>query len=450
MAQYFTRQIDKYLVEWKDDRYRKPLLIRGARQIGKSSAARNFGKSFKYFVEINLEREQELKELFGKNIDVKKICSQLSVLKHTPIVAGETLLFIDEIQESERAISSLRYFYEDYPELHVIAAGSLLEFALRELSSFGVGRITSLYMYPFSFDEFLCATGQEMLLEYKRKEAGCSNPLPLAFHNELVNNLRIYYLTGGMPEAVKYWQETRDLLHISRIHNNIINTYQDDFSKYKSRISPLLLRNTLISAAKQAGGKFVYSQVEDGVSTEKVKEALQLLSLAGIVIPVTHTAANGIPLGAEVNTKFQKYLMADIGLMQSVLKISPNEILLSNNVDFVNKGGIAEMFVGLELIKYASPFTPPELFYWQRQEKGAQSEIDYVIERNQQIIPIEVKAGTRGSMQSLRIFMNLKHPVCGIRTCLENFGFYDNIKVFPLYAVSSFAFNSDIMEQYLV
>lgn len=437
MAQYFTRHIDLFLKEWKDDRYRKPLLIRGARQIGKSSAARHFGKSFKYFVEINLEREQELQGLFGKNIDVKKICSQLSILKETPIIAGETLLFIDEIQESERAIASLRYFYEEYPELHVVAAGSLLEFSLRELPSFGVGRISSVYMYPFSFDEFLSATGQDMLLNHKRNEAGCNSPLPPVLHKKLIDNIRVYYLVGGMPEAVKYWQETNDMLRISTIHNDIINTYQDDFSKYKSRISPLLLRNTLQSVAKQAGGKFVYSQVDNAQNIGKVKESLQLLTLAGLIIPVTHTAANGIPLGAEVNAKFQKYLIADTGLMQAILRISASEILLSDEIDFVNKGGIAEVFTGLELIKYASPFTPPELFYWQRLEKGTQSEIDYVIEHNQQIVPIEVKAGTRGSMQSLRIFINLKHSAFGIRTCLENFGCYDNIQVFPLYAISS-------------
>lgn len=437
MAQYFTRHIDLFMKEWKDDRYRKPLLIRGARQIGKSSAARHLGKAFKYFVEINLEREQELQGLFGKNIDVKKICSQLSILKETPIIAGETLLFIDEIQESERAIASLRYFYEEYPELHVVAAGSLLEFSLRELPSFGVGRISSVYMYPFSFDEFLSATGQDMLLNHKGNEAGYNRPLPPALHKKLIDNIRVYYLVGGMPEAVKYWQETNDMLRISTIHNDIINTYQDDFSKYKSRISPLLLRNTLQSVAKQAGGKFVYSQVDNAQNTGKIKESLQLLTLAGLIIPVTHTAANGIPLGAEVNAKFQKYLIADIGLMQAILRISASEILLSDEIDFVNKGGIAEVFTGLELIKYASPFTPPELFYWQRLEKGTQSEIDYVIEHNQQIVPIEVKAGTRGSMQSLRIFMNLKHSAFGIRTCLENFGCYDNIRVFPLYAISS-------------
>jgi len=437
MRQYFKRNIDRYLAEWKEDTFRKPLLIRGARQIGKSSAVRNLGLSFKYFVEINLERDQELKDLFGKNIDVRKICGQLSILKQTPILPGETLLFIDEIQESERAIASLRYFYEEYPELHVIAAGSLLEFALRELASFGVGRITSMYMYPFSFDEFLCAVGQSMLADYKKNEADIHTPLPQPVHNKLIEHLRTYYIVGGMPEAVKHWANTGDLMGVSKIHNNIIATYQDDFSKYKSRISPLLLRNTMLSAARQAGGKFVYSQVSDDVATNRVKEALQLLSLAGLIIPVTHTAANGVPLGAEVNTKFQKYLLCDIGLMQALLKISAGDILLSDSVDFVNKGGITEVFAGLELIKYSSPFFPPELFYWQRLEKGAQSEVDYVIEQGRRVIPIEVKAGTRGSMQSLRIFMNAKQSEYGIRTCLENFGGYDNIRVCPLYALSN-------------
>lgn len=437
MEQYFKRHIDKYLAEWKEDKFRKPLLIRGARQTGKSSAARHLGKSFKYFVEINLERNQELKDLFGKDIDVKKICTQLSIIMRTPIIAGETLLFIDEIQESERAIASLRYFYEEYPDLHVVAAGSLLEFALRELPSFGVGRITSLYMYPFSFDEFLSATGDEGLVDYKATMADCNTPLPQPIHHQLTEALRTYYIIGGMPEAVKYWVETKDLMRISRIHNSIINTYQDDFSKYKSRISPLLLRNTILGVVRQSGCKFMYSQVEGGVATSSVKEALQLLSLAGLVIPVTHTSANGIPLGAESNLKYQKYLFMDIGLMQALLKLPAADILLSNNTDFVNKGGLAEVFTGLELVKYSSPFLPPAMFYWQRLDKGTQAEVDYVIEQRQDIVPIEVKAGTRGSMQSLRIFMTAKQSTFGIRICMENFGHYDNIKVYPLYAIAN-------------
>ena len=437
MEQYFKRHIDRFLAEWKEDKFRKPILIRGARQIGKSSAARHLGKSFRYFVEINLERDQELKELFGKNIDVKKICSQLSTIAKVPIIAGETLLFIDEIQESERAIASLRYFYEDCPELHVVAAGSLLEFALRELPSFGVGRITSLYMYPFSFDEFLSAIGDDMLVDYKKDMANGDTPLPLPMHSQLTDRLRLYYLVGGMPEAVKYWAKTNDLMRISQIHNSIISTYQDDFSKYKSRISPILLRNTILGVVRQSGCKFMYSQVEGGVATSSVKEALQLLSLAGLIIPVTHTSANGIPLGAESNMKYQKYLFMDIGLMQALLKVPASNLLLSNSTDFVNKGGLAEVFTGLELVKYSSPFAPPEMFYWQRLEKGAQAEVDYVIEQGKNIIPIEVKAGTRGSMQSLRIFMAAKQSSFGIRVCLENFSRYDNINVYPLYAISS-------------
>lgn len=167
MRQYFKRHIDKYLEEWKNSANRKPLLVRGARQVGKSSAIRHLGESFKYYIEINLERQKDIKTLFGDNLNVKSICSQLSVIYNTPIVPGETLLFFDEIQESQRAISSLRYFYEDYPELHVIAAGSLLEFTLKELPSFGVGRIRSMYMYPFSFDEFLEAQGLSLQVNFK-------------------------------------------------------------------------------------------------------------------------------------------------------------------------------------------------------------------------------------------------------------------------------------------
>ena len=260
MAEYFKRHIDAYLVEWKNSPNRKPLLVRGARQVGKSSAIRHLGESFKYFLEINLERQKNIKTLFGENLDVKKLCSQLSAIYNVPIVPGETLLFIDEIQESQRAISALRYFYEDYPELHVTAAGSLLEFTLNELPSFGVGRIRSMYMYPFSFDEFLGAQGLGMQVDYKQNEADCEHPLPEPLHEEMVSQLRSYYLVGGMPEAVRVWVQTADYNECATVHNDILDTYQDDFKKYKTRISPLLLSQTLKSVALQAGQKFVYAQ----------------------------------------------------------------------------------------------------------------------------------------------------------------------------------------------
>ena len=193
---YFKRHIDQKLLDWKESDRRKPLLIRGARQVGKSTAVRELGKSFKYFVEINLEKQPDLKQLFPENIDVKKTCEKLSGTLATPIIPGETLLFIDEIQVCKEAIMALRYFKEDYPELHVIAAGSLLEFTLEELPSFGVGRIRSIYMYPFSFDEFLMAQGLDLVVEFKKK-ANSVEPLAEKAHKDLVEQLRTFYLVGG-------------------------------------------------------------------------------------------------------------------------------------------------------------------------------------------------------------------------------------------------------------
>lgn len=437
MAQYFKRHIDKYLEDWKISSNRKPLLVRGARQVGKSSAVRHLGEGFKYFIEINLERQGNIKALFGDNLDIKKLCSQLSAIYNTPIIPGETLLFIDEIQESQRAISSLRYFYEDYPELHVVAAGSLLEFTLKELPSFGVGRIRSMYMYPFSFDEFLEAQGLSMQVEYKRDEANCEHPLPMPLHEEMISQLRSFYLVGGMPEAIRIWVDTNDYNECATVHNDILDTYLDDFKKYKTRISPLLLSQTLKSVALQAGEKFIYTQVSDNVNGTTVKEALALLTLAGLIAPVTHTAANGIPLGAEINPKFRKYLFLDIGLMQSLLGIQPADILIANETDFINKGGLSEMFAGLELIKYADYLKKTELYYWQRMERNAQAEVDYVISRKGKIYPIEVKANYSGSMQSMYKFLELKGCEYGIRTSLEPFSSYEKVKVIPLYALSN-------------
>lgn len=435
---YFKRHIDEALIEWKNDPYRKPLLMRGARQVGKSSAIRNLGKSFRYFLELNLERDRSLATLFGDNLDVKKICAQLAAIKGVPVIAGETLLFIDEIQESERAISALRYFYEEIPELHVVAAGSLLEFTLNNLPSFGVGRVSSMYMYPCSFMEFLSATGDEGLGNYMTEFGGFNTPLPEPMHNALVERLRSFYLIGGMPEAVKIWIETGDYIRCQNVHNDILSTYRDDFAKYSTRISPLVLRSTLLSVARQSGSKFVYSRVEGDFSTPSVKEALQLLSLSGLAIPVVHTAANGVPLGAEINLKYCKYLLLDIGLMQTLLDMPPEQILLSGENDFVNKGAMSEVFAGLELLKYNTPRKSPQLYYWQRASSEGQAEIDYVVEqRNGVILPLEIKSGVRGSMQSLRLFMSMKHIDFGVRISMENFGIIDNIGICPLYAISS-------------
>lgn len=231
MKQYLIRHVDRYLQEWKADSNRKPLLVRGARQVGKSSAIRNLGKTFTYFIEINIEKQESVHRLFGGNIDVKSICSQISAIFNTPVVAGETLLFLDEIQASKHVIASLRYFYEDFPELHVVAAGSLLEFALQELPSFAVGRVRSLYMYPFSFDEFLSAQKLDVQINFKQ-EADFMHPLPDALHQQMAAQLRTFYLVGGMPEAVCEWVSTSDFARCAAVHSDILDTLQDDFGKY--------------------------------------------------------------------------------------------------------------------------------------------------------------------------------------------------------------------------
>lgn len=444
---YYKRNIDNKLLEWKESPRRKPLLIRGARQVGKSTAVRHLGKEFKFFVEVNLESQPSIRQLFTKDIDVHKTCEAISATLGIPIVAEETLLFIDEIQVCQEAIMSLRYFKEDYPELHVIAAGSLLEFTLEELPSFGVGRIRSLYMYPFSFDEFLLAQGLDITVDYKHK-ASSASPLANAVHNKLVEQLKTFYLVGGMPAAITEWIESKSYIECTHVHNDILDTYQDDFSKYKSRVSPDLLRQVLRSVALQAGCKFVFRQVADDIHSSVIKDALHLLTLAGLIKPVTHSDGNGVPLGAEENSSYTKYLFLDLGLMQTMLGTPAANILLSSDADFVNKGAASEMFAGLELIKNHDCFQKAEMYYWKNLSRGTNAEIDYLEVKDGIVVPIEVKANTRGGMQSLWLFMRKKGLHRAIRTSLENFGEFEyidkesqdairHVEVIPLYALSN-------------
>ena len=444
---YYKRLIDDKLLEWKNDANRKPLLIRGARQVGKSTAVRELGRHFKYFVEINLEKQPALGQLFPENIDVKLTCEKLSGSLSVPIIPGETLLFIDEIQACKEAIMSLRYFKEDYPELHVIAAGSLLEFALEEIPSFAVGRIRSLYLYPFSFDEFLMAQGLDLMVDFKKKNAS-GNPLPEKTHCDLINQLRTFYLVGGMPAAVVEWIESRNYMNVASVHHDIIDSYQDDFAKYKKRVSPSLLRRTLHSVALQAGKKFIFAHVSSDIKSTAVKDALHLLTLAGLIIPVKHSDGTGIPLGAEENDSIVKYLFFDLGLMQTMLDTPAADILMASNVDFVNKGAASEMFAGLEMMKYSDCFQKSDMHYWVNTARNCSAEVDYLRTKNGKVIPMEIKASIQGSMQSLWIFMRKRNLHEATRCSLENFGKFDfcdkdnnneirRVSISPLYALSN-------------
>jgi len=433
---YLTRKIDNELLLWKSEAGRKPLLLRGARQVGKSSSVRKLGESFRSFLEINFEENKKIHSLFNGDLTPQVLCENLSLMFNKEIIPGETLLFFDEIQSCIPAISSLRFFYEKMPELHVIAAGSLLEFALAEIPSFGVGRIRSIYMYPLSFDEFLDAIGQQKLRELKSK-ADTQNPMAEPLHDKLLTLLKKFLIIGGMPEVVGNYVTKNDLRECQRVLDDLIISFRNDFAKYRVKIPSLRIREVFESVVQQAGGKYVYAKASQNLNIAQIKEALELLIMAGLVTPVTHSHANGIPLGAEVNLKKRKMLLIDTGLFQRLLQLDISELILSNGFELVNKGGIAEQFVGLEIIKNASCYEQKELFYWHREALNSNAEVDYLIQKQNDIVPLEVKSGKKGSMNSMFIFLKEKKAQYGCRISMENFAEFENIKVYPLYAVAN-------------
>lgn len=442
--EYVRRKIDNVLISWKLEDNRKPLLLRGARQVGKTSTVREFAKTFDYYIEIDFlnSKNNDIKELFSKNSSVKDLCQKIAVIQNVPIEENKTLLFFDEIQECPKAIEKLRYFYEEFPNLHVIAAGLLLEFALEDLPSFGVGRIRSIFMYPLSFEEFLMFQNYSALVEHL-KLASPKYPLSDIFHKKLLQELRNFLILGGMPEVVTTWCKTHDYLKCTQIQNDLLLSYQDDFSKYRKRVPASRIQEVFRSVAEQGQGKFVYKKVNPDIRSEQIKTALETLILAGLVYPVTHTAANGIPLGAEVREDYRRMIYFDTGLLQRQLGLKAENILVSDDFDVINKGAIAEVFVGLELIKSASCYEKNNLYCWHREQSGSNAEVDFVIQKYEEIIPIEVKSSKKGSMQSLRQFLTLKQKTYGIRTSLENFCEYEDIKVYPLYAIGNILLDGD-------
>ena len=433
---YLERNVDIELLRWRELLDRKPLLIRGARQVGKSSAVRNLSKQFDFFIEINFDEQPQFRSLFENNADISELLMQLSLITNTKVIEGKTLLFLDEIQACIPAISLLRYFYEKTPGLHVIAAGSLLEFALSELPSFGVGRVRSLFMYPFSFSEFLIALNEKPLLGVLKQSAP-DRPIAVIFHDKIKKYFKKFLIIGGMPEVVRVFVASGDLLEVQRVLDDLVISVQADFVKYKDKIPSARIKAVFDSIVQQVGTKYRYSSSLTTLSNVQIKQVVDLLEMAGLVYSVIHTASNGIPLGAEIDLKKRKLLIFDTGIFQRILGLDVASLLLLDDFNVINKGNIAELFVGLEILKSSSVYDKVNLFYWHREAKNSQAEVDFVIQKQDQIIPIEVKAGTKGSMQSMYLFLEEKKTSYGIRLALENFSQYDTIKVYPLYAVQN-------------
>ena len=439
MTDYIPRKIDADLLEWKDSADRKPLLLRGARQVGKSWAVRNLGKSFENILEINFENKDfaAAKKVFEKHSSPHLICDELSVLYDAPIKEGKTLLFLDEIQACPDAISALRYFYEQMPGLHVIAAGSLLEFALQRIPSYAVGRIRSMHMYPFSFEEFLLSQKRSLLLQ-KLKDASPENPVSDEIHKKLSELFLRFLVIGGMPEAVAKYAASGSMLECQNILDDLTNAFFIDFAKYKERVPGIRLEEVFSCIIEQTGQKFSYSQAVSSArhvnaNHTQIKESIDLLKMAGLVYSVTHSSANGLPLSASINPRYRKLMVFDTGVYQRFLRLDLSNLLLDNKIEQINKGALAEMFAGTELVKAQNNRIPAELYYWQREKSGSTAEVDYVVPIGQEIIPVEVKAGTKGAMQSMFLFLKEKQRPYGIRCSMENFGAFQNIKIYPLY-----------------
>ncbi len=412
------REASDRLDHWINQPDRKPLVLRGARQTGKTWIVRDLAKRHnRQLVEVNFERNPEFSVHF-EDKDPKKILRNLSAELAVPILLENTLLFLDEIQAAPQILATLRWFKEELPALPVIAAGSLLDFILNDHTfSMPVGRISYFYIEPLSFLEFVCATGNTPLYE-QLKTASFINPPNEVLHQKCIELYRIYCLCGGMPEAVKKWVATGDLNECLTVQTDLLTTYRDDFNKYGK--DSALLRKTLRSAAEQLGNKFVLSRVDDGVLARDSKKALSLLTMARVTSIVQHTAGNGLPLGSETNEKFFKAVLVDTGLVSSQLgltRMKPEEV---KNMIFSNRGALAEQFAGQQL-RYALAATgEPELYYWQR-TGGRQGEIDYLIQSGNRIVPVEVKSGSEGAMKSLHQFMFEKQLKAAVRLDINNF-----------------------------
>jgi predicted AAA+ superfamily ATPase len=404
-----------YLLDWLGQESRKPLVMRGARQVGKTYLVRDLARhGQKVLVELNFEKQPKLVSLFNSN-NPKQILTNIESSFDIAIDVNNTLLFLDEIQAAPQILAQLRWFAEEMPELTVIATGSLLDFVLAEHTfSMPVGRITYLHLEPLSFEEFLLSLGKDKLYKFVTTHT-LVQEIPELIHEQLLALFKQYLIVGGLPAAVASWARAQSPTDINRIHMDLLTTYRDDFAKYAQKLTPLQLEEVLTAVPRMLGEKFIYSHVDPTLSSQKSKEALQKLIKARICHPVYHTSANGVPLAAQMKQKIFKMIFLDVGLTSALLGLKLNLIQNTEEIILVNAGGIAEQVVG-QLLRTIEPFyIEPHLFYWVREEKSSSAEIDYILQHHDACIPIEVKSGSQGKLKSLHLFMKQKKTKIAVR-----------------------------------
>ena len=424
------RDLYQSLVSWKDAPNRKPLILQGARQVGKTWLMKEFGKNeFEQVVYLNFEGSERLKTLFVSDFDIKRILSIIEIEVNQKIERDKTLLIFDEIQEAEKGLTALKYFYEQAPEYYIVAAGSLLGVSLQKNSSFPVGKVDFLRMYPISFFEFLENVGQSLLKEHLEAQ---NWQVIEVFHDKLVELLRLYYFIGGMPEAVNSYIQQGDLREVRAIQEKILIGYENDFAKYAPiEIVPKirLVWHTLISQLAKENRKFMYGQIKKGARAKDFETAIHWLSDAGMILKVSHVEKPAIPLIAYADMDVFKLFLLDIGLLNALAKIDPKILLEKNNILTEFKGALTEQYVAQQL-KISH-----ELYYWTA--TNATAEIDFLIQSQNGIIPIEVKAEENLKSKSLKVFVEKYKPVTAIRGSMSPFRAQDWMTNVPLYGVST-------------
>jgi len=399
------RIVEQQLSVWKQSSRRKPLVVRGARQVGKTWSIESFGASeFDDVVKIDFEKQPDIAILFDGDLSPGRVLEQLEVAAGKRILPGKTLLFLDEIQACPRAILALRYFYEEKPELHVVAAGSLLEFALDEISV-PVGRISYLNMYPMTFLEYLLAAGNE-----PAAGAIAAEPTELGepAHQALLDALKRYFFVGGLPECVSVSVGGGSLLDVFAVQDDILNTYRDDFAKYAGRADKTCLDNVLVHVARQVGRQIKYTRLGDAHTGPTNRKALDLLCMARVVHKIPSANPAALPLGATANEKRFKAAFLDIGLMQRLCGLPVDREMRHRDLLDIYRGQMAEQFVAQELVVTHRR----ELFYWSREARGSQAEVDFLVVQDGRIHPVEVKSGRGGQLRSLHLALRT-YPTCG-------------------------------------
>lgn len=419
------------LIEWKNKKNRKPLILKGARQVGKTWLMKEFGKQcFKYTAYINFDNNKRMEDVFSTDYDIERILMSINIETGVKIVPGETLIIFDEIQENPKAIAALKYFYENAPQHAIIAAGSLLGVAIHEGVSFPVGKVDTLELNPLSFKEFLLALGEEGLVSLiEKKEQG----LIEAYHDKLQDYLRKYYYIGGMPEVVSNFVENKDFTEVRELQNRIIELYESDFSKHTTvgelpRIR--MVWNSIPMQLAKENKKFFFGKIKEGARAKDFEIAIEWLMDCGLIKKVYKVNKPAMPLKAYTEFSAFKLFLLDVGLLGALSDLDAKSILEGNKVFVEFKGAMTEQYV-LQQIVAETPYTP---YYFT--ETKSEGKIDFLIQKDSLIVPIEVKAEENLRAKSLKVFCDKYKPELAIRTSVSKYREQDWMINVPLYLVS--------------